>query len=152
MNCRVEEFGLMIHPKYSFLGASPDAIVSCSKCGTGIVEVKCPYGKKENLYRKLDPVACAKVPGFCCHVINDKVTLKTGHDYHYQVMGLLGVTGHKWADFVVWTTKGTAVQRIHFDSVMWAEMLEKLKNFYTDAMIPELFTRRVKRGQSLYNE
>tara|TARA_A100001015_G_C14893055_1_gene673244 strand:- start:796 stop:1179 length:384 start_codon:yes stop_codon:yes gene_type:complete len=28
MNVIVEEFGLMMHPKYSFLGASPDGIVN----------------------------------------------------------------------------------------------------------------------------
>lgn len=50
MNVRVNEFGLMVHPKYSFLGASPDGIVSHHKYDgkhkTNLVgrmlEIKCP--------------------------------------------------------------------------------------------------------------
>ena len=35
--------GLLISTKYPFLGATPDGVVSCSCCGSGLLEVKCPY-------------------------------------------------------------------------------------------------------------
>lgn len=41
-NRKVHEFGLIIHPKYSWLGASPDGI-----CEDGrMVEIKCRYSRK----------------------------------------------------------------------------------------------------------
>lgn len=40
---KVLQSGLHVHPTHSCLGASPDGLVSCSCCGTGILEVKCPF-------------------------------------------------------------------------------------------------------------
>ena len=40
---KVEPCGLFVMQNKSFLGASPDAVVSCSCCGTGVLEIKCPY-------------------------------------------------------------------------------------------------------------
>jgi len=43
-DCKVLEFGLIQHPKISFLGASPDGITT-----DGImIEIKCPYTRKIN--------------------------------------------------------------------------------------------------------
>ena len=42
--------GLLVSTKYPFLGATPDGLVSCSCCGTGLLEVKCPHK-----YRDTDP-------------------------------------------------------------------------------------------------
>ena len=35
--------GLVVNPKYPYLGATPDGWVGCDCCGIGIVEIKCPY-------------------------------------------------------------------------------------------------------------
>ena len=41
--------GLFISLEFPFIGASPDAIMSCACCGSRVVEVKCPFCKrKEN--------------------------------------------------------------------------------------------------------
>lgn len=56
----------------------------------------------------------------------------------------------EWVDFVVWTKKGISVQRIPFSSEMWEKMLPRLKAFYLNGILPELFTSRVRRGISLY--
>ena len=37
----VEQCGLIINSDYQFMGASPDALVSCQCCGKGVVEFKC---------------------------------------------------------------------------------------------------------------
>lgn len=53
-NVQIDEFGLLIHPKYSFLGASPDGIVNHYKLdgihktnsvGT-MLEIKCPLSRE----------------------------------------------------------------------------------------------------------
>ena len=54
MNLHVEEFGLCHHPKYSFLGASPDGIVSEYKYNQQnktnyvgrMLEIKCPISRR----------------------------------------------------------------------------------------------------------
>lgn len=38
--------GFFISPDYPFIGTSPDAVVECSCCDKGCVEVKCPYTKR----------------------------------------------------------------------------------------------------------
>ena len=47
--------GLFVNPSYPYLGASPDGLVSCTCCGEGVIEIKCPYG-----IRELDPVSISK--------------------------------------------------------------------------------------------
>ena len=32
------------------MGASPDGIVSCECCGSGVVEIKCPYSCKDKSF------------------------------------------------------------------------------------------------------
>ena len=34
--------------EYPFLGASPNALVECSCCGEGVLEIKCPFKYKES--------------------------------------------------------------------------------------------------------
>ena len=38
-----------------------------------------------------------------------------GHKYYSQVQGLMGVTGARWCDFVVYTSKGMSIERIPFN-------------------------------------
>ncbi len=35
--------GVAVNVEHPFLGASLDGLVTCSKCGTGALEIKCPY-------------------------------------------------------------------------------------------------------------
>lgn len=64
----------------------------------------------------------------------------------------MGVSGRKWCDFVVWTLKGMSVERIMFDEAFWEKMVETLKSFYVNAVIPEIFSEHVKRGRPLYDK
>lgn len=41
-NVEQTKTGFFINPNVPFLGASPDAIVSCDCCGFSVIEVKCP--------------------------------------------------------------------------------------------------------------
>jgi len=65
-NQKVDEYGLIQHPKISFLGASPDGI--CSKYTLDgdinlknygrMVEIKCPYRRKINMSGDIDDFIC----------------------------------------------------------------------------------------------
>ena len=43
----LEDAGLFISMERPYIGASPDAIVTCECCGKGTVEVKCPFCFKD---------------------------------------------------------------------------------------------------------
>lgn len=47
VNFEIRDSGLVINPKYPFLGASPDAVPSCHCCGDIVVEIKCPYCQRD---------------------------------------------------------------------------------------------------------
>jgi putative phage-type endonuclease len=65
-NQKVDEYGLIQHPKISFLGASPDGI--CSKYTLDgdinlknygrMVEIKCPFRRKINMHGIIDDHIC----------------------------------------------------------------------------------------------
>nr|CAH7742877.1 unnamed protein product [Callosobruchus chinensis] len=62
------------------LGASPDALVSCSCCGNGCVEIKCPY-----LLKTLSLQEYAARKTTCLQLINNEVCLDKTHSYYFQV-------------------------------------------------------------------
>ena len=43
----IKACGLFVDRKAPYLGASPDALVHCTCCGLGIVEVKCPWSARD---------------------------------------------------------------------------------------------------------
>lgn len=143
---KVQESGLFVHPKYPYLGTSPDGLVG----ENGLIEIKCP-AKHE--WKNATPEQCADDSNFYCYIDSDgQFCLKRTHKYFFQVQGQLALTSRKWCDFVVWTLKGLAIHRIYFDELFWNDMQTKLKSFYTLALLPELFSSRVKRGIPLCKE
>ena len=47
-NFIIQESGLVIHPKSSYIGASPESIVGCSCRGERCLDIKCPYSDRDN--------------------------------------------------------------------------------------------------------
>jgi putative phage-type endonuclease len=71
----VTEEGFIQHPKYNFVGISPDGVIN----DDGLLEIKCPKSPEIHLQRFLNGVPDEYVP---------------------QIQGALWVTGRKWIDFV----------------------------------------------------
>lgn len=67
--------GLHIHPEYPFIAATPDSLVKCDCCGTGVLEVKCPFTLAENGNEVDLPYISEN-------------GLKKNHAYYYQVIFL----------------------------------------------------------------
>ena len=88
-NISVNEFGLLQHPVYTFIGASPDGICSkkqydengLSKLVGRLLEIKFPFRRKINTIGELDGDICP-------------------HYYHVQVLTQLYVTGLDECDFL----------------------------------------------------
>ena len=61
--------------------------------------------------------------------------LKRDHAYYAQVQGQMGVTGAKWCDFIVYTSKGMYVERIAFDPNYWQILRNQLLQYYFEHFI-----------------
>lgn len=134
--------GLHVHSTHPFIAASPDRLVF-EGSDIGLLEVKCPFACKGKSVGE-----AATMPKFCCKITDGSIELKKSHEYHYQVQGMMGVTGLKWCDFVVWTNAGstassTHIERIYFDETFWfEEILPGLLRFYRNAILAEQLTGR----------
>ena len=76
-NLIVSNRGLVIHPKYPHLGASPDGYVNCSCCGPGVIEVKCPFSCSNQSF-----LEATNDTNFCLECTGDgQFSLKRSHSY-----------------------------------------------------------------------
>ena len=98
--------GLHINPQYPHLGASPDGLISCSCCGNGLLEIKCPYSK-----RNLDPTQIVD-SSFYLKPTESGLKLSKVHDYYHQVQGQMTICERSYCDFVCWTPLGMHIEWI----------------------------------------
>ena len=118
-----------------WLAATPDGLVhdpSDSQHPTGLLEIKNPYAAKDKDFTE----AC-RTSSFCLEKGNS-LRLKHQHNYYYQVQCQLYCVDQHWCDFVVRTNKDMYIERIYRDTKWWDGQLEKLRNFYFGALLPEL--------------
>ena len=61
-------------------------------------------------------------------------------------------TGLTRVDFVVWFEDNLPLytETVRFDEKFWQKAFPRIDYFYRRAFVPELFTRRVERGETLY--
>lgn len=131
---KVFKSGLVVSIDAPYLGSSPDGMVIEPKCSDpfGSSEVKCP----ETKYLVTPSEACSD-RGFYLEEVNGEPKLKRNQHYYAQVQGLMGVTGAKWLDFIVYSSKGMSIERIPFDPVFWEKLHAKLKAYYFTHFLPK---------------
>ena len=136
-NFHIRNSSLVISTTHQLLGASPDGVISCDCCGTGLIEIKCPHRKKDTTINET-----AEDNKFCLKEISGVLQLDQNHPYYFQVQQQLHVckdiTECKYTDFVVWTKTEIFIQRILPDSKCWAENLQKLEQFWDICILPEI--------------
>ncbi|CAN8029964.1 unnamed protein product, partial [Ixodes persulcatus] len=167
VNFTYRRAGLYLSAQYPHLAASPDAAVQCDCCGSGLVEVKCPYTQRESELHVTDqrcvgnsashpciatssdalaqcsggdsePRDVCADPKFCLKRVNGCLSLKHDHMYFYQVQTQMAVCNVEYCDFVVWTTKDIHVERVFRDRAFWSQVLPKATLLFVHAVLPEL--------------
>lgn len=140
-NFKVTESGLMVSSKYPHIGASPDGIWSCDCCGTGILEIKCPFkGKDKGI------IAYANVRGSSIEQLNDgSFSLKKDHEYYFQVQMQLFVASFEIAHFVVWTNLGLQIIEVPADKGFWSLNYPKTVSFFKNVILPEMIGQYYSR-------
>jgi hypothetical protein len=121
-NLTAKECGLFVHPQHGFLAASPDRLVTCSCCQSGLVEIKCPFSAINQCITH----ETVKYLTWCDGVLQ----LKRSHQYYSQIQQQLGVTGRQWCDFVVYTKKELFIERIYFDVGFWDRIVASARLFF----------------------
>lgn len=129
---QVRHCGLVLRPNEPHLGSSPDGIVTCTCCGKGALEIKCPYKYRDGLQ------GCTEDKQFC---LGESFKLKHSHQYYYQAQLHMFVCDVNYCDFVVWTKHEVIVQRVFRDEELLREALPKAKIFFVSNVLPELLTR-----------
>ena len=139
----LKKTGLVIRSDKFYLGVSADALVKCSCCGTGVVEVKCPYSLRE---KGLHDIILTNA--FYLIYENGEYNLKKNHEYYSQVQHKIYVVDVEYCDFVVWTPIEFVVLRIYKDTVFINDMIEKQEMFWEHVILPELLTRKLESACS----
>ena len=124
----VEKCGFIIHPSKGWLGASPDGRVKdpTSKHCYGIIEVKCPYSKRD-----MAPEQACMDPNFCCGLVESKVCLKNNHSYYQvQLQLYVGSDLYDWCDLCIYTCRGISVQHISPDLEWQMKCIPELDSYF----------------------
>lgn len=134
--------GVFLSTKYPHLAASPDGTATCSCCGKGLIEVKCPHTAAHTTAEQ----AAVNNADFCLEAVNGKLQLKHGHAYYYQIQTQLAVCDFPYCDFVVWTPLSLHIERVLQDKAFFDTINAAASNFFVRVILPELlsgyFTKR----------
>ena len=138
--------GLVICSSHPWLGASPDGLVQDPQHSSseGIVEFKNPYTARNMTIQD----AIKNLKDFCLKQDQDGlITLRTSHNYYYQVQTTMMCAKRKWCDFVVCTNQDMHVERIPYnEELLINKLLPSLQSFYFSAVLPELTCPRHQKG------
>lgn len=136
INPRGKRVGFCISQKQPEFGASPDMVIDCDCCGTGSVEVKCPYLLQDITLEKF-----VHLKSSCLIKSGDDYALDRNHSYYYQVQLQMYVLDVKYCDFVIWSKDISFIERIAFDSQFCKENIIKCLDFFNYVIKPELLAR-----------
>lgn len=73
---------------------------------------------------------------------NNSVKLKESSSWYIQIQGQMGVFKKQWCDFILYTRKGIAVDRIHFDSHLYEKIVYTSKKFYEKYIVKALLNKK----------
>lgn len=106
--------------------------------GFAFAAKKSQFSKVKSMYakRNLPPHVAAEEN---LMLVDGKYEIKKETKWNYQIQGLMGKTGIHHCDLVIYTLKGILIVNIKFDSDLWNEMLQKLRNFFVEYIVQELF-------------
>ena len=155
----VAEKGLLIDKTAPLVAASIDGEVhdpTANHSPTGNLEIKYiqfPINMNTEHGSNLLSMIAQNVKNSCLEITGGTLQLKTRHHYYAQIQGGMDVTQRKWCDLAVYSYSGDNedlfIERIYFDPIFWNNLKVCLLNFCLDSVVPEILTKRVKRGKEL---
>ena len=107
----VHECGFFVHPEHDWLGASPDGLIESDNGELMVLEIKCPFSKRNDL-----------IPEF-------KSIYQQKH-YYAQLQLEMACANVKKAHFYQWNKHVDSVEMVFFDNAWFNDALPKLRAFY----------------------
>lgn len=134
---KVKCAGLIVCKNCPLIRASPDGIASCSCCGTGIIEIKCPARPQ---YQTMTGEEIARDGSYHLKLEHNKIRLKKESQWYTQIQTQLGASNYSWCDFVVFTraTPHLTIERIYFDKERFDKEVERSLAFHERFVMPKL--------------
>ena len=111
VNHSVNLSGLILNPDFPYLGASPDGIVNCPRCGVGCLEIKFPSKYRYNLIEDMILGSC----GYPEFGNGGAVEIVKTHAYYYQIQTQLLVTQYDYCDLFAMLINDFVCIRIKLD-------------------------------------
>ncbi|XP_025190913.1 uncharacterized protein LOC112591340 [Melanaphis sacchari] len=132
-NLTIAPVGLCMDEKILYLAASPDGLIG----EDSIIEIKCPFSAR-NFSDIFDAIDAGKIP-FCFKDKQNNVSLKTNHNYYYQIQTQLHVTKRKKCNFFIYTENWYYNVCITIDDNFWYQKIQsQIHLFYNECLLPEL--------------
>jgi putative phage-type endonuclease len=160
MNVTVFEYGIMKHPKYDFIGASPDGVSD-----TGVMlEIKCPYNRKNS--QQIHEQYKLQIQGqlevcdleYCdyleCYIkeydtLEQAIDDKGNPEIHHQGIVLVLNNGDfaygelddlefshniQFRDQYIYAIYDFYIQRVKRDRILWNKVLKELKEVWVQVL------------------
>ncbi len=128
----VSRAGLRISQEEPWLGVSPDGYISCTCCGQGVIEVKCPY-KWVNQSATLEQLLESKD----CH-LDRTGSLKKSHQYYAQVQLQMYVCKVNYCHFITWSPTHCVIKMVLRNDNFIETMKTKIFAFWNCHILPVL--------------
>ena len=119
---KVQICGLVVNPDAPHLGTSPDRRFQSDEGKT--YEIKCLMQITYTNYQYIEKLS------------DNTYRLKRTHEYYFQIMGQLGITGMPWCDLFVKCDGDYYLERIHFEAEMWGKIKAKLDWYFFEHFLP----------------
>lgn len=126
---KVDRCGLFISHTHPFIAASPDGLLQ----NEAVIEVKCPY------IARYQAISVTTVPYL--YECDGELKLKKKHNYYTQIQGQLFCTNRKYCKLVIYTFVDMVEIGIERDEDFIEEMILKLKSFYEEYLMPDIFNK-----------
>jgi hypothetical protein len=143
-NFSISETGLWVSMENPFIASSPDGLVNCACCGTGVVEIKCPY--TDSLLSVFDYALKGTSHSQAQHktvviVENGQCVINKKHKYYTQMQVQMMCCEVSYCYLVIATQAEADNMRffkVEKDEQLCSEIIRKAKIFYKQVIFEKL--------------
>ena len=152
---KCEKSGLVIHSKFHFFAASPDAVIKNNGNIDHVIEIKCPYNARsftENDFKTDSQLAISKRKVKYLNNHGNAFSLVESHDYYYQIQGIMFVTNVQHAELVIYASESDTLLIVPVlkNDIFLHKIINLLFERYFKFYLPEIATNRKLNNQSSF--